>query len=228
MRSVAAIGLLATAPLPAAAQSANPCAPAARGRANNPCAPRAGNPCAPNPCAAKPANPCAPNPCAAKGNPCAAAAKVDPKLVTRPKGTKLLEGSRATLVRDGERLFKSEKLSTNGMACSSCHGGGEGFQASFAKPYPHEVAMAFERGGMKSIQLDEMIQFCMIVPMEAKPLPWQGRDLAALTAYNEELQKAFQAKAKPGANPCAPRSANPCAPKAQNPCAPKNPCAPRR
>jgi hypothetical protein len=62
--SIAAVGgMLAAAPLPAAAQTANPCAPKAK--AANPCAgKKAANPCGPaakkaaNPC--KPANPCAP------------------------------------------------------------------------------------------------------------------------------------------------------------------------
>jgi hypothetical protein len=61
--SIAAVGGMLAAALPAAAQTANPCAPKAK--AANPCAgKKAANPCAPgakkaaNPC--KPANPCAP------------------------------------------------------------------------------------------------------------------------------------------------------------------------
>lgn len=61
------------------------------------------------------------------------------------------------------------------------------------KGYPHEVAMAKDKGGVKSVQLDEMVQFCMVVPMEAKPLPWNSKELAALTAYTAELQKRFRA-----------------------------------
>jgi hypothetical protein len=64
--SIAAVGgLLAGAPVPAAAQTANPCAPKAK--AANPCAgkKKAANPCAP--AGKKAANPCKPaNPCAAK------------------------------------------------------------------------------------------------------------------------------------------------------------------
>ncbi|WP_291605959.1 hypothetical protein [Bradyrhizobium sp.] len=55
--SIAAIGgMIAAAPLPAAAQKTNPCAPKAGAanpcapkttKASNPCAPKAGNPCAP-------------------------------------------------------------------------------------------------------------------------------------------------------------------------------------
>jgi hypothetical protein len=56
--SIAAIGgMIAAAPLPALAGSANPCAPKA-GQAANPCAPKTTK--ASNPCAPKAGNPCAP------------------------------------------------------------------------------------------------------------------------------------------------------------------------
>lgn len=195
-----------------AARAANPCAP----RAANPCAPRAANPCAAkanpcaanpcaakmnpcaaNPCAAKAANPCAAkaNPCAAKPNPCAAnpcAAKpMDKSSVLRPAGTKLASGDHAALVKQGATLFQDTSLSTNGLSCISCHEGNGAFAASFAEPYPHPVSMAQERG-IDEIALDEMVQLCMVVPMEAKPLPWDSQSLAALTAYTAELQKDFK------------------------------------
>src|SRR3970282_2528495 len=88
-----------------------------------------------NPCAPKGKNPCASkaNPCAAK-NPCAAASKVDPKLVTRPKGTKLATGNRAEMLKLGEALWKDTRLSTNNMSCDTCHKGGAAFQAPVASP----------------------------------------------------------------------------------------------
>lgn len=182
----------------------------------NPC-----NPCAANPCATK--NPCAVSPCAGSNpcaaNPCAAGTSIDLKLVTRPKGTMLAKGNPADLIKEGERLFKDESLSTNGTSCISCHLNLEMFMDTFAKPYPHGVEMAKE-SGMDQIDLDEMIQFCILTPMEAKPLPWDSRELAALTAYTAELQKSFVARGG-AANPCAGK--NPCA---ANPCAvKKNPCA---
>lgn len=160
------------------------------------------------------ANPCAPK----AANPCAAKPDVDPKLVLRPKGTALAKGDHAALVKQGEALFKDEKLSTNGMACQSCHADLGAFAPSFAKPYPHTVAMAQEKGGVKSVKLDEMVQFCMVVPMEAKPLKWESKELAALTAYTGELQKTFR---KTAVNPCAAKPVNPCAAKPANPCAAK-------
>ena len=179
-----------------------------------------------SPSNAQAANPCAPKAStAAPGKP-----EIDPKLVLRPKGTKLGRGD----LKKGAALFKSEKLGTSGLSCQSCHANNDNFNASFAKPYPHPVEMASDKAEIKSIQLDEMIQLCMVVPMQAKPLRWDSPDLAALAAYTGELQKAYKKKppatSAKGANPCAPKAGNPCAPKAGNPCAPKaaNPCAPKK
>ncbi len=187
-----------------------------------PCAARAGkrNPC--KPCAAR--NPCAAmNPCAAS-NPCAAGDRVNPKAVTRPEGTKPYQGDRAALINEGKALWNSKEISrNNSMSCSSCHQDGTAMlQPDFAKPYPHFVQMVTDNNGMKSIALEEMVQFCMIKPMQSKPFAWDSRQLAALTAYTAVLQKEFKPVGN-AVNPCAAR--NPCAPK--NPCSMKNPCAVR-
>ena len=182
------------------AHAANPCSP---------CSPRTRS----NPSAVKK------NPCAAR-NPCAAAGtKVDPRLVTRPKGAKLAGGDRAEMLKLGLSLWNDTKLSTNNLSCNTCHQGGAAFQDTFAKPYPHYVAMAREQGGFKRINLDEMVQFCLVVPMATKPLDWDSRQLAALTAYTAEMQKTFKPAAAGKPNPCAPK--NPCAPRS-NPCAAKS------
>lgn len=160
---------------------------------------------------AQAANPCAPK----AGTASSAKPEVDPKLVLRPKGTKLAQENQADLIKLGKTLYESTKLSTNGLSCQNCHANNENYAATFSKAYPHEVAMAKDKGGVAKIQLDEMIQFCMVVPMQAKPLRWDSRELAALAAYTGEVQKVFRAQPqKTGAtraNPCAP--VNPCAPK---------------
>jgi hypothetical protein len=191
------------------AASSNPC---------NPCA--AENPC--NPCAAakNPCNPC--NPCAAKNpcNPCAASGKLDPKLVARPSGTKLQMGS----VEGGKKLFNDNKLSSNGLACNTCHNNGAAYANTFSQPYPHKVAMAVAQSGLDSVDVDEMVQLCMVIPMATKPLAWDSSELADLSAYVVEVQKTWKPSAAAG-NPCNP--CNPCAAKNPcNPCAAKNPCNP--
>lgn len=206
-----------------ASGAANPCA------ADNPCNPCnpcvAANPCNPcNPCAA--ANPCNPcNPCAAVNpcnpcNPCGAGGKIDPKQVLRPPGTGLHAGlSQLQLLTMGEALWNDRSLSTNGLACGVCHQNGANFADTFAEPYPHRVEMPHRLAGVDKVALDEMIQFCMLQPMAAEALPWGSPELAALTAYGAELQRAFAQMAM--TNPCNP--CNPCA--AANPCNPCNPCA---
>lgn len=78
------------------------------------------------------------------------------------------------------------------MSCATCHANNASFTNSFAKPYPHKVAMANDDLGIKTIHLDEMIQACMVMPMQAKPLPWNSKELADLTAYTASLQKTFK------------------------------------
>jgi hypothetical protein len=224
------------------AQACNPCNPCAVKRACNPCNPCATrkktcNPC--NPCAAakacSPCNPCAVkrvcnpcNPCAAVKacNPCnpCAAKKVDAKDCVRPKGVKLAKGKKSKLVAEGKRLWNDTSLSTNGLSCSSCHGNNASLNASFAKPYPHEVAMPTQMAGVGKIHADEMAQFCLLVPMQSKTLPWNSGELAALAAYTVELQKTFEPNPCAAKNPCNP--CNPCA--ARKACNPCNPCAVKR
>lgn len=106
----------------------------------------------------------------------------------RPAGYKPIAGDPVL----GEKLFNDKKLSTNGMSCASCHANHGAYSNSFAKPYPHTVAMARDQLGLKKVYLDEMIQACMVMPMEAKPLPWDSKELAALVAYVEQQQKTFK------------------------------------
>lgn len=147
------------------------------------------------------ANPCAPqNPCAAK-NPCASQG-IEPKLVTRPADTQLTQMSEGAALKLGKILWMDTELSSNGLACQSCHANNAAFKPSFAEDYPHAVQMAVDQAGVKLVHLDEMIQFCMLAPMATQPFPWDSEELAALTAYTAAQQKVFQAQAKP-ANPCA-------------------------
>jgi len=168
-------------------------------------------------------NPCAANPCAA--NPCGGAAMpmIDAAKVTQASN-KLYTGNKAQLVTMGKALWSDTKLSGNGaVSCATCHVGNYAqMQNTFAAPFPHPVAMAKDRAGLAQVNAAEMTQLCMVIPMGNEPLSWDSRELAALAAYVEDIQKGFKpGMGGTGMNPCA---ANPCA--AKNPCAmPKNPCA---
>lgn len=155
---------------------------------------------------AQPVNPCGPkNPCAVQGG---ETRELDSRRITRPAGTVLATGDHTQLVKEGERLWKDAKLSKNGLSCDGCHANYGNFMPSFAKPYPHEVAMMRDKAGVQQIRLDEMVQGCLIVPMATQPLPWDSRELAALTTYTAEMQKGFKPGDTAPANPCAPK--NPC------------------
>ena len=135
------------------------------------------------------------NPCAA--NPCATSDRPDPSGIRRPAGTHLAKGDRAELLKEGEKLWSDPSLSTNGFTCDTCHNNHATFSAGFAKPYPHKVGMVKERLGIAGeIHLDEMVQFCLVMPLTSKTLPWDSRELAALTAYTAEMQRTFKPAAE--------------------------------
>lgn len=118
------------------------------------------------------------------------------EAVRRPDGyspaySETGDNPREMLAR-GEALYYDTSLSGNGLACASCHGsdGNDvGYQATFAEPFPHEVAMARDRFGMNQVHADEMVQICMVAPMEAEPLAWGSEALTSLAAYMVEVQK---------------------------------------
>lgn len=215
------LGFALTAALPMSISFAgNPCNPCdgkdkEMGNPCNPCNPCDGkksdkkettkNPC--NPCDGKEMkNPC--NPC----NPCGGGAQLNPQLIRQPKGTNV--ASSVKLIKEGERLFNDNKLGKSGLSCATCHvqvdGGPYGaMMSTFEKPYPHYVKMAQDKAGLKEVNAAEMVQFCMMVPMKADPLPWGSKDLAALTSYVLDVQKGFKkSKVSKGMNPCNP--CNPC------------------
>ncbi|MDH3973729.1 MAG: hypothetical protein OEV42_05565 [Deltaproteobacteria bacterium] len=66
-------------------------------------------------------------------------------------------------------------------------------------PFPHYVEMPND-----VVTLDQMINYCMEIPMEAKPLPWKSDKMTALAAYYQHLVK----KHKGMKNPCSMK--NPC------------------
>lgn len=118
----------------------------------------------------------------------------DPADVTRPAGTTPFQGAAAELEALGETLFSDASLSPNGTTCNACHADFGAYSASFAKPYPHEVGMASSMFGLGPVDAETMVQLCMVVPMGAKPLAWESRELAALTAYVLAVQPRFAAK----------------------------------
>jgi cytochrome c len=158
------------------------------------------------------------NPCGAKNpcNPCGGS-KVDASRFVQPAGVKLTGGSQADLIVRGRTLWNDRSLGKSGLACANCHVENYGqMQASFANSYPHQVAMPLQRAGVETVNAAEMVQFCMLVPMLSDPLPWESEELAALTAFVQDIQPGYKPVVT-GMNPC-----NPGGSKNPNPCNPRN------
>ena len=181
-----------------------------RARAENPCG---ANPCATNPCTS---NPCSVNPCSVK-NVCSS----DPAAENTPIRRYVMTDMEKVKAY-GEELWTDASLGTSGVSCSVCHPNGKDLRVG---PWPKFIKMAGD-----IITLDQMINFCMMNPMKAKPLSWNHQKMTALAHYvsthsnDPEGGKAVDPCAM---NPCArnPCAANPCAanPCATNPCG-ANPC----
>ena len=121
----------------------------------------------------------------------ALAQAIDPAQVTRPEGVAMHEAPAAELRARGAELFEDTSLSTNEMACVTCHADFAQYGPNFAERYPHAVGMASNMAGLDQVTAAQMVQLCMMVPMAAQPLPWDGVELAALTAYVEAERERF-------------------------------------
>lgn len=116
---------------------------------------------------------------------------IDSNNVVRPVGTRPASMSNKDALALGQKLYADEKLSTNGMSCMSCHANFDAFNDTFKKPYPHFVQMANDAAGLKTATAENMVQICMVAPMEAEPLPWGSKELRALTVYVEKLRADY-------------------------------------
>lgn len=168
------------------------------------------NPC--NPCGKEMKNPC--NPCNKKNvcNPCNPCNK---KMKSNPCDK--MSKNYAAMVKKGKKLWNDKKLGKSGMSCMSCHTDHESLNLDKVDTFPHYVAMPD-----KVVTLDQMINFCMITPMETDPLPWDSVKMTAIASYYQEYIKSYKG-VKNACNPCNMKknSCNPC-----NPCNKRNPCNP--
>jgi sulfur-oxidizing protein SoxA len=84
----------------------------------------------------------------------------------------------ATLwVLDGETLW-NQKAGAANRACADCHGDATTSMKGIAARYP-----AFSPSLNVPVDLEQRINLCRTENQQAKPLPFESRDLLALTAY---------------------------------------------
>jgi cytochrome c peroxidase len=121
----------------------------------------------------------------------AAAQSLDPEKVVQPEGAQLHQAPQSKLVAKGEALFNDPSVGESGLSCATCHQNFGQYKETFKEPYPHFVNMAKAKAGLDQVNAAEMVQLCMVVPMQAEPLPWESERLAALAAYVQDEQKRF-------------------------------------
>lgn len=94
------------------------------------------------------------------------------------------------LVEEGDRLWHSPELGTNGLTCGNCH-------PDAANSNPHTFPK-FQTNAGDVITLREMINWCIKVPLEGKELPHDSPKMKALEAYSIYMYK--NQPLKPGDN----------------------------
>jgi len=117
----------------------------------------------------------------------AGCASIDPALLTEGNNKAQYQGERQELVKAGEALWSDASIGNSGLSCQSCHMNDAQFKKTFNEPYPHQVKMASNMAGLDEITTEQMVQLCMMVPMKAEPLAWDSRELAALSAYIDDV-----------------------------------------
>jgi L-cysteine S-thiosulfotransferase len=80
-------------------------------------------------------------------------------------------------VLDGEALWK-RKAGAAGKSCADCHGDAATSMKGVAARYP-----AFDAKRGRPINLEQRINICRADQQQATPLPFEGKELLALTAY---------------------------------------------
>jgi sulfur-oxidizing protein SoxA len=80
-------------------------------------------------------------------------------------------------VLDGEALWKRKEGSA-GKACADCHGDASASMKGVAARYP-----AFDKALGRPVDLEQRINLCRSNQQQATPLPFEGRELLALTAF---------------------------------------------
>ncbi len=169
-----------------------------------------------NPCAQNACNPCAKNAC----NPCNPCASKPPKPIRDKHITNY-----SKLVDMGEKLWKKVELGNSGLSCWDCHEDYENFDQDTVGPFPHFVNMPND-----IVTLDQMINFCMINPMESQKLDSSSIEMTAMSAFYQKFIKGYVPFVAPenACNPCGKKkmrnACNPCGKKMKNACNPCNPC----
>ncbi len=99
----------------------------------------------------------------------------------------------------GEKLWKKVELGNSGLSCWDCHEDYENFDQDTVGPFPHFVNMPND-----IVTLDQMINFCMINPMESQKLDSSSIEMTAMSAFYQKFIKGYVPFVAPknACNPC--------------------------
>ncbi len=82
-------------------------------------------------------------------------------------------------VRNGEKLFNSPDLGTNGRKCSSCHRKGKGINGT---------KRVFRIIGRKFRNPEDAINFCLKLALKGEPLEKDSKEMQDLVSYIRTLK----------------------------------------
>lgn len=85
------------------------------------------------------------------------------------------EAEYMSVVEEGRALWVSADLGTNGVACAQCH-------PNAANTHP-ETYPKFQQQLGRVIALRDMINWCLINPLEGEPLELDSAEMVAIEAY---------------------------------------------
>jgi thiosulfate dehydrogenase len=92
-----------------------------------------------------------------------------------PREMRIWEAELKKVVAEGDRLFHSDEIGSNGVACAMCHP-----HASNTHP---ETYPKFQTQLKKVALLRDMVNWCILNPLEGKELPYDDPRMIALEAY---------------------------------------------
>jgi sulfur-oxidizing protein SoxA len=96
-------------------------------------------------------------------------------------------------VLDGETLWK-RKTGAADKACADCHNDARATMKGVAARYP-----AYDKALGRPVDLEQRINLCRANHQQASPLPYESRDLLALTAFIAQQSRGLPIE--PGADP---------------------------
>jgi hypothetical protein len=135
------------------------------------------NPC--NPCSIKQKNPC--NPCSKKEKDQSS----NPGKQDKGFTTFMAASDR------GQKLWSDTALGTTGFSCLSggCHGEFENLNLNKNQLYPHYVEMT-----EKVVTLTQMINYCLLNPMNGRALHADSDDMTAMAAFYRTYRMQYRKK----------------------------------